>query len=330
MIQSRSLYVYSIWIALFSCVPASALTAQPHADYREYYQLVNEAEARIVRQEFSEAIILYRQVFKRYEFVFRRDYQVATQLAWQLNRPDEAFSLLRKGIISGWTRKSIRKNKFLKPLQQHEQWKVVDQQYDSLRDISQKRIDAETRDMIQAMFRQDQWKALGALFRFSEKARERYALRKFAPQSERHVAALRQIIQTKGYPGEQLIGNNFWVQTMLSHHNSMTADYTRRDTLYAQLKPALLRAVWAGQMAPAEFALIDDWAISVGRQERSYGYLGALTPADLVRADQRRGEIGLRSVAVRNGLIDVQQQTGMNFYLPGRPQLRGKVRLTDR
>ena len=318
----------SVSFLCFFLVPA--LLAHDGNDYRLYHRTVAEAETAIANRDFAAALALYQRVFDRYDFVFRRDYQVATQLAWQLGRTDEAFLLLRKGIASGWTKKSIRKTKFLKPMQQRAEWQLIRQQYDSLWRIGQSRIDAETRDMVQALFRQDQRKALGALFRFGEKAKSRYILRKFTPQSERHMATLNQIIQTKGYPGERLIGNNFWTQTMLSHHNSMTAAYTRTDTFYPQLKPFLLRAIGTGQMAPSEFAMIDNWAISVGsdRQDRSYGYLNALTPADVVRADQLRSEIGLRSVAVRNGLVAVQQQTGMNFFLPGRPQLTGKIVVT--
>lgn len=328
-IRQYMLTLLTGFVCLFGT--SAKLVADSTDNYEPYHRAIIDAETAIANQNYAAALARYRWVFGHYTFVFRRDYQVATQLDWQLSRTDEAFSLLKKGIASGWTRKSIRKVKFLKSLQHHKQWKLISKQYDSLRNIGQKRIDTETRDMVQVLFRQDQWKALGALFRFGETARNRYALRRFAPQSERHLAVLRQIIRTKGYPGEQLIGNNYWAETILSHHNSMTVDYTRRDTLYPQLKPLLLRAVKAGQMAPSEFARIDNWAISVKSdpKERSYGYLAPLTPADLIRADELRLAIGLRSVAVRNRLVDVQQKTGMDFFLPGRPQLNGKITVLE-
>ena len=124
----------------------------------------------MVRQEFDQALALYEQVFDRYEFVFRRDYQVATQLAWKLGKTDEAFLLLSKGIASGWTRKSIRKTKFLNSLRRHERWQLVCAQYDSLRTVYQNRLDAETRAMVQAMFRQDQGKQSVACLRLGRKA----------------------------------------------------------------------------------------------------------------------------------------------------------------
>ena len=145
------------------------------------------------------------------------------------------------------------------------------------------------------------------------------------------MAQLKQIIRTKGYPGERLIGNGFWAVTILSHHNSMTVQRTQTDTLYPQMRPVLRRAVETGAMSPFEFAMIDDWFITIksNRQERGYGYLNTLTAVELVRADSLRTQIGLRSVTTRNRLIDVQQQTGMDFFLPAWPYRNAKLVVTE-
>ena len=321
-----------IWLLLcFLAFPNQTARSATHVDddYLSYHRAIIEAETAIAAQDYNQALSLYTRVFASYDFVFLRDYKIATQLALYMGKTDNALGYLKKGITSGWTMKSIRKNKFLRKLEWLTDWKIVKRQYDSLRNIHQARIDPALRKRVQTMFRKDQWKAIGALFTFSSKAQERYAERRFAPHSEKQLAQLSQLINTYGYPGERLIGNNFWTSTILSHHNSMSVQYAVKDTLYPHLKNTLWQAVLNGQMSPYEFAIIEDWytTISSDHKQKSYGYLSALTELERTRADDLRSQIGLRSVETRNKLIDVEQQTGMDFYLPGRPQLNGKIRI---
>ena len=320
----------SIWTLCFVCFFLSPTnsTARDDDDYLAYHRAIIKVETAIADQAYNTALNQYRQVFAGYDFVFLRDYKIATQLALHTGRTDEAFAYLKQGIANGWELKAIRKNRFLKKLRQYGEWKTVERQYDSLRGNYRARINPTVRATVKKLFRKDQWKAMGGLFMFGPKAQDRYAERKFAPQSEKQLAYLDQIISTYGYPGERLIGNNFWTATILSHHNSMTVKRTRNDTLYPHLKPRLLQAIRTGQMSPPEFAIIDDWYITVGSDhaEKAYGYLSnSLTNAERGRADQLRNQIGLRSVSTRNRLLDIQQQTGMNFYLPPWPRPNGKI-----
>lgn len=329
--QHRNSLYSSLFILCFLAYTAQTARCAVRVgdDYLAYYRATIEAETAIAAQDYAKALRLYTHVFDSYDFVFLRDYKIATQLALYVGETDNSFVYLKKGITSGWTMKSIKENKFMGKLQRLDDWKTVKQSYDSLRSVYQAHIDPTLRKRVQTMFRKDQWKALGALFTLSSKAQQRYAERKFAPHSEKQLAQLNQIISTYGYPGERLIGNNYWASTILSHHNSMSTRYSVKDTLYPHLKNSLRQAVLTGQMSPYEFAIIEDWyiAISSDHKQKSYGYLGALTETELVRANQLRSQIGLRSVETRNKLIDIEQQTGMNFYLPGRPQLNGKIRI---
>lgn len=129
------------------------------------------------------------------------------------------------------------------------------------------------------MFLKDQWKAIGALFSFNDKAQDRYAEKKFAPQSERQIAEFSNIFKDYGYPGEKLIGNDFWMSTILSHHNSISQYYNKKDTIYPRLRPQLKDALKKGQISPFEFALIDDWYYSTKSEKKkpTYGILNAPT-----------------------------------------------------
>ena len=108
------------------------------------------------------------------------------------------------------------------------------------------------------------------------------------------------------------------MSTILSHHNSISTSYNNRDTLYPNLKSKLLDALKAGQISPFEFALIDDWYITIkyDREIASYGILDSPTPSQIAKTNELREIFFLRPIELRNALLNVQNKTGMNFYLP--------------
>ncbi|MDO1450941.1 hypothetical protein Q0590_32000 [Rhodocytophaga aerolata] len=305
-------------------LPAALAVTQP--DYAQYHGQVMEAERLLAEEKYQQALVVYENLFHTYPFIFLREYQVATQLALQLKDTAKAGDYLKKGIAAGWSRKSIRKNTYLAPIQ-----KDLREYYSSLNKQYQDRLDGEYRRQVKKMFAKDQWKALGALFTFSSKGQDRYAEKRFAPHSEKQVQQLIEMMAGKGYPGERLIGKNFWVTTILSHHNSISHRYVQADTLYPFIKPTLLAAIRSGYMSPEEFALIDDWyrAVKFNRQTEGYGYLNHPTRDGLSQVNALRRQIGLSPVEIRNRLVDLEMKTGMRFYLPGAPWVEGKISITE-
>jgi hypothetical protein len=80
-------------------------------------------------------------------------------------------------------------------------------------------------------------------------------------------------------------------------------------------------------MSPYEFALIDDWqkAVASERTVPGYGFLISPKKSTLLETNQLRYKIGLRSIELRNKLVDVEKKTGMNFYLPD--WIKGKINI---
>lgn len=328
----RCVFALSLFLPVFELSQSFTAENQEHGqrDYIDYHRTIADAEKLIAHQKYQDALSSYKRVFATYDFVFSRDYKVATQLALYVGSTDEAFTYLRKGIASGWTMKSINKNEFLKPLKSHTEWVTIEKQYVVLRKIYRQKINLSVRTAVKKMFAKDQRKALLALLRFSDKGQERYAEKKFAPHSEKQLAKLNEIIKTYDYPGERLIGNSYWASVMLTHHNSISERHALSDTLYPYIRPKLLQAIEFGQLSPHEFARIDDWylVIKSGHNEKAYGFLqNTLTEAEKDSANQLRARIGLSSVETTNVLIAIQQQTGLNFYLPS--GLAGKVTVTN-
>lgn len=312
----------TILIITFSWPP---LKANETKGYVHYHQQVLKAEQLITEEKYDLALKIYEGLMQDYEFVFLKDYKIAAQLALQLGDTQKATELIKKAILVGWEWKSIRKNEFLAPLHESGDWKTLKKSYVQLHKQYLSTLNNPLRKQVKRMISRDQWKALGALFTFSSKAQDRYAEKKFAPHSEKQLAELKAILQEYGYPGEQLIGNNFWVSTILSHHNSISREYGQKDTLYNSIKPELEKALKNGQISPFELVLIDEWYRTVQQQKMTYGILNPPSRKGLSATNDLRAAFYLRSVETRNKLIEIQEKTGMNFYLEGSPWIDGKI-----
>ena len=312
----RCLFFALVCMPVWTIFPQTSGPKEP--DYQAYHQGVLIAETYIAQEQYREALTAYEQVFHEYTFVFLRDYKISAQLALQLGDRQKALGFIKKGIRAGWELKSLKKQRFLSSLKGSPEWEEIDTTYPELHKSYESGLDNSTRTQVHKMFKKDQQKAMGALFRIGDKAQEKYALNRFAPHSEQQLDELLKIIETSGYPGERLIGNDYWASTILSHHNSITKDYVMQDTRYPQMKTLLLEAIRTGAMSPYEYALVDDWYIAVSSERKGtgYGYLRPPARSTLNETNLLRDRIGLRSIELRNQLVEIEGKTGMDFYLP--------------
>lgn len=314
------------------CLLSTGSGTYGQANYLDYHKEVVKCEQFIAEHKFREAITHFDSLFNSFDFVFLRDIKLATQLSAFEKNHEYGFRFLKKGILNGWTLRDIEKNEKLDFFKDNAQWESLKSEYDSLHNLYLAGLNSSLREEVHKMFKKDQKKALGALFRIGPKSKEKYAVKKFVPHSEKQLNLLNEILDQHGYPGEQFIGNSLWTSVILSHHNSISEDYNSKDTLYAQIKPKLINALKNGEISLYEFATIEDWRTAVlnDHKSTSYGFLGAI-PNDSVLAivNKNRAEIGLRNTELRNDLIDIEIETGMNLYLPKGWQ-KGKIMVADK
>jgi len=320
--------IKSYILALFwSVLLPPVLTAQSPFDYRDYHQKVIQAEQYIAEKAFTAAIEVYDSLFQVYPFIFIREYQVATQLAAYTGDQDRAYQYLEKGIQAGWLIKHVKKQAALKSLRQGAEWDRIQSQAKTWKQQREQQLDPLLVKQVKKMYKKDQRKAFRALFRFTSKGQDRYAERVFAPHSERQIAELKSILTNKGYPGYRLVGNDYWMSTVISHHNSISTNYNVQDTLYAEIKPMLFAALQRGQISPFELALIDEWYRSTTHKEIRYGILDGPTRDQLTEVNTLRAQVGMRSVELRNQLVDIEKETGLNLYLNGGPWIDGAIEI---
>lgn len=290
---------------------------QSTTDYTIYHQNVLKTEQHIVDENYSDALFIYEQLFKTYDFIFLRDYKIASQLAAYTKDKEKTLSYIESGIQAGWSLASIKKHTLFKEYLSKEDWKIIKKKYDSLALIHERTLHKELQSQVKKMYSKDQWKALKALFRFSEKAQTRYAENKFAPHSEQQIAKLMDIMTAYGYPGEQLVGKGYWASTIISHHNSISTAYNQKDTLYPSLIPKLKEAIREGRLSPYEFAIIDDWYLTSLNDDSkpTYGIIRPLSPENVSKTNDPRAAISIRTIALRDSLRTVEEKTGIRLYI---------------
>ena len=330
MVQIYNYILFILFVvASLPFVHESPLKKSASNSYAGYHQKVIQAEVFIAKEDFDAALVVYNDIFKTYDYVLLREYQLATQLAIKLKKDAEAAIFLRRGIETGWTKKSIKNNELLKTWLDTDSGKAILLDYDKYREGFEMGINDTLAAKVYDMFKTDQKIAIKALFRLSSASQDKYAEKKFAPHSEKQMAQLLIILNQVGYPGGKLIGNDMWMSIILSHHNSISLKYVQADTLYPNLRPLLIEAIDKGEMRPVDFAFIEEWRMATMTEpsEVSYGFLEAPFQENLMKTDSLRAKISLRSVQLRNDLVDVQSKTGIDMYLFGAPWVDGKIEM---
>ncbi|MFY0601058.1 MAG: hypothetical protein JXR03_15385 [Cyclobacteriaceae bacterium] len=302
------------------------------ANYRAYHAEVIKCEEFVAERKFKKAISNFDSLFSGYDFVFLREIKVATQLCVFVQDSESCARFLRLGISSGWSLKEIEKSSVIDFIGDDPEWRRIKSEYDSLHNQYLKRLNIQVKHQIQEMFKKDQKKAIGRIFRIGDKSRDQYSERKFAPHSEKQHNDIDKILNDYGYPGERLIGNNWQTSVILSHHNSISKTYNSEDTLYGHIKPKLTDALKRGELSPYTFAIIEDWRVATlnGHSQTSYGFLGAITSDSVLNiVNQNRIMMGLRGIELRNKLIDVEKETGMNLYI-NKDWKKGKITVLEK
>jgi len=299
-------------------------------DYNKYHSEIILAEELISEEKYKEALIRYEKLFTEYSFIFLRDYKVASQISFQIGEKEKGLTYIKKAIANGLELKKLKEEKFFSRYLLDADWKKIEEQYEDLRNLFLNRINLTIEKEVRSMFENDQKIAYEAYIIEDEKEQEEFITKNFPKHSEKQLVNLIRILEINGYPGEFLIGNDVWVSTILSHHNSQGTDYVRKDTLYDFIKPKLIQFLNKGYISPYEIALVEDWKKTVISEwsESPYGYLNPPNTSNISQINKTRIAIGLRTVELRNKLIDIEVKTGMSFYLPD--WVDGKIKIEEK
>ena len=285
-------------------------------DYGIYHHKNRQISQHLLNEDWAGALAGYQELLEEYEFVFNRDLRIALQMAMAVEDKAAFYDFSSRAFEQGWRWKKAKKQ--LKNYPGFKTgWKAELKAISKATEPLPPRYPEERKE-IKKLFAQDQKQALGAWFTFSSQRHDRYAERKFAPKALLRVQTVTRIMDETGYPGEQLIQNNYWTAVILSHYNSISVDFVQKDSLYAAMKSRLWEEWNKGHLSPSEFAMMDNWyeAIRSDRTVSSYAIVeGEVSRRELDQVNKNRLKIGLLTVEEYNQLIALQKERGFNFFL---------------
>lgn len=193
---------YSILVFSILFVHAATILARAN-DYLQYYQLINQAELKIVQSSYAEALGLYEFSFSKVEYVFAKDAFNAATCAYLINDYDKAFKYITESVLKGVDISNFQTCVFEK-LQRLEKWRSIVALRENLKDRHFQSINLILRREIDLLHARDQ------KIRFDHPTRVEEAKEKIANVDYRNLVELLKIFEEYGVTGEDLIGvDNF-------------------------------------------------------------------------------------------------------------------------
>ncbi|MGD1846108.1 MAG: hypothetical protein ACFB10_12005 [Salibacteraceae bacterium] len=93
--------VMKYWFSL--CLLSLTISAAfSQSNYLHYHQGINQTEALIVEEQFSEAVRAYDSLFAEYEYVFLKDLLIAAQIAVLSEQPEKTTQWLERALKKGY------------------------------------------------------------------------------------------------------------------------------------------------------------------------------------------------------------------------------------
>ncbi|MEN0049746.1 MAG: hypothetical protein AAF806_21980, partial [Bacteroidota bacterium] len=126
-------------IILFFLFHSTENTAQK--DYLIYHQLINQAERYLSNEDFLAAQKLYNSTFQQFDYVFAKDYVIATQIAWLNQDTTQTTEWIGKAIKSGYPCECFSNIPVMNSFLVTPNWQQTQSRADSLRRIYLASID---------------------------------------------------------------------------------------------------------------------------------------------------------------------------------------------
>jgi hypothetical protein len=168
-------------------------------DYRNYYETINRAELKLIESHYNDAIAIYDSAFSIVARPFGKDFHNAALCSIILGNNEKAFVYLDKLMGKGLTIEYFNKEIF-DPLHKSMEWTDFTKKYDAKHDGIMKSFDLKLRKELENMQKRDQdldWLRMSNISHNTDS---------FAICVYRNMEKINEIIITKGFPDENILG----------------------------------------------------------------------------------------------------------------------------
>ena len=179
-------------------ISISAIDAQ--VDYtKSYYNLINQAEIKIVEDQYNEALDLYLKALKAVPHGFVKDYYNATVCAIKIEKYDTTFVLLDSLVSKGVSKSIFTTYSIFNPLKKKPQWQSFLLNFDKNHQLFLNKKNVQLERILKGIQYSDQE------FRARPNSYQEYSdtIKKI---DKNNVRILKQLIEKYGFPNERLIG----------------------------------------------------------------------------------------------------------------------------
>lgn len=281
-------------------------------DYIEYQRIFNRIDEDLSSENYTNAIKRLDSVYNNYDFIFARHCIKALQVCITANDTISADKWLSKCFVQGIPDWIIENNEITKLSLNYSTTQNTIQKYDSLFSVYLSSTDTGLARQIDSLFAIDQ--------RYTRRINDGFILFRYTiywiqwlRNNKRQFKIINEIIETKGYPGERLIGTGF------TDENPATVKFLKRNgpvfidekkaffmlihyfsTPRKDINDKLTENVANGYIPAYQFGALNDFMAQWGRKRYGdYQYYNVWhkddNPENLDSINKRRLSIGLNT-----------------------------------
>lgn len=296
--------MYKILLIIF--VSLNCIYAQNKYDNLAYYEIINQAELAILKDDFDSAIQYYLLSAEKVKLPLSVDCLNAAKIASILNKDSIMYLFLSKAILTGAKLNSLEKMKYFKKKRLTEQWNNFRKKVDYLEKEKNSFVDWKLASQIDSLHRLDQ-QARKSKYQKVEK------MNYIDSCAYRFIA---QLLENNTFPYEyQIRGgeiNKGGIKTLLLHNIGR----------FDEKQLAMLKiCVQEGKLHPQYYSHFIDRRFTDNKQNPYYylyyTILGdkniSLNEKDIFEIDQKRNEIYLLGLKQSRLINEKLQKLGLNL-----------------
>lgn len=249
------------------------------SNYIEYHKEARLIETHILDSSYAKAVIGYKNLFSKYDFVFAEDCFRAAQTATFIEDTANSFLFIERAVKQGVTLERILADSILIELSTLNNWSIFENKYESLRSHYISGIDWELRQKINDLYDLDQkFRDKHELHPWNFLWRPIIWMKWKKITTEIVENELIPLIKEYGFPNEKLIGldeEKFHYKQKYDHLNSNYAFIILvhyfsipRTT---DLNELLLDGIKTGAISPRQYASIIDFQAAHGKEKYYQG-----------------------------------------------------------
>lgn len=185
-------------LLLLSLLGSIISVAQSSANYlTDYHPHINKAESLLIEYDYYNALVHYDSAFANVERGFMKDYFNAAVCATYLGEADQTFDYLLKVASKGISLDFVKSEVAFSSIQKTDKWRDFELKYLEERRKFEEQLNITYQKEINTIAARDKW--------FREKNAETFA-DTIATIDLQNALWLRDLIEEKGFPGEDEIG----------------------------------------------------------------------------------------------------------------------------